>query len=183
MENRQCGGGDCGSGDSGAAASCPHSLLRFLPSQYILLSRYRSQLSLAQHTLLNCTRPGQISRAYAPQPGHGGTAARNTLLHYFSPSPSPGLVCPCAYASACLHLRFCAHVRVHVGLLIFSRSLACWWRGTAAAAAAGSRPIMRLIWIPICTNGGAFFLVYRHVAKIVICDIRENEHESSADCR
>ena len=44
---------------------------------------------LAQHTLRNCTRPGQISRAYAPQHGHGGTAARNTLLHYFSPSPPP----------------------------------------------------------------------------------------------
>jgi hypothetical protein len=42
---------------------------------------------------------------------------------------------------------------------------------------------MRLIWIPICMNGGAFVLVYRHVATIVICDIRDNERESSADCR
>ena len=42
---------------------------------------------------------------------------------------------------------------------------------------------MRLIWILICINGGAFVLVYRHVATIVIWDIRENERESSADCR
>ena len=42
---------------------------------------------------------------------------------------------------------------------------------------------MRLIWIPMCINGGAFVLVYRHVATIVICDIRDNERESSADCR